>query len=230
MGETIRVLIADDHPLIVHGVRKILDAAAEISLVGEASRGDDAQRLCQELMPDVLLLDLQMPGATATETVAFVRAMCPQTQVVILTAYDDDVYVHRMLGAGIAAYVLKDEVAEGVVTAIRTVMQGGTWLSRRVLETLMTQHSSTEEKAVESHPKDAHSRVAAVETMISPLTRQQTQVLRLVEDGLTNDEIADRLSRSSGTVKKHLDEIFSRLGVHHRDAAARTARERGYLD
>jgi len=127
--ETIRVLIADDHPLVRCGIRETLRAADNIALVGEASRRDEAQRLCRELQPDVLLLDLQMSGATAVETVTYVQERSPMTRVVILTAYDDEVYVRRMLAAGVMGYVLKDEVADAIVTAIRTVMQGGMWLS-----------------------------------------------------------------------------------------------------
>lgn len=230
MTETIRVLIADDHPLILRGIRGMLGAADDIALVGEASRGDEVQRLCQELLPDVLVLDLQMPGATATETVTFVRAQCPQTQVVILTAYDDDIYVRRMFAEGVAGYVLKDEIADGIVTAIRTVMQGGTWLSRRVLERWAMREFPRETSIVELDPTGIHRDASPISLTTAPLTRQQRTVLRLVEHALTNDEIAEQLCISQKTVKKHLEDIYQRLQVHNRMAAARVARERHYLD
>jgi len=228
--ETVRVLIADDHPLVRCGIRETLRGTDDITLVGEASRGDEAQRLCRELLPDVLLLDLQMPGATAVETVTDVRAHCPQTQVIILTAYDDDVYVHRMFAEGIVGYVLKDEVTDGVLTAIRTVMQGGTWLSRRVLETLATRESPKEMSATDLYPTGSHRDPSPLLRTTTPLTRQQRIVLRLVEHALTNDEIAEKLCISQKTVKKHLEDIYQRLQVHDRMTAARVAREYHYLD
>jgi len=228
--ETVRVLIADDHPLVRCGIRETLRGTDDITLVGEASRGDEAQRLCRELLPDVLLLDLQMPGATAVETVTDVRAHCPQTQVIILTAYDDDVYVHRMFAEGIVGYVLKDEVTDGVLTAIRTVMQGGTWLSRRVLETLAMQQVPRETSAVKLCSTGSHHDASPIPLTIVSLTRQQRTILRLVEQTLTNGEIAEQLCISQKTVKKHMEDIRKRLGVHNREEAACVARERGELD
>jgi DNA-binding NarL/FixJ family response regulator len=136
MGETVRVLVADDHPLMRAGICATLTAEPDMMLVGKAADGDEAQRLCQECNPDVLLLDLSMPGPSAFETVAFLREHCPQVKVVMLTAYDDDVYVRGLVAAGVAGYVLKDEIEEAVVRAIRAVMQGDTWFSRTVVERL----------------------------------------------------------------------------------------------
>jgi len=228
--ETTRVVIADDHPLMLRGIRETLQAADDISLIGEASRGDEAQRLCRQLLPDVLLLDLQMPGATAVETVTYVRTHCPTTRIIILTAYDDEVYVRRMLVEGAVGYVLKDEVADGILTAIRTVMQGGTWLSRRVLETLAKEEVPREMPAAELYPTGRHRDALPIPPTTTPLTRQQRTVLRLVEHALTNDEIAEQLCISQKTVKKHLEDIYQRLRVHDRMTAARVAREYHYLD
>lgn len=219
--ETIRVLIADDHPLVRCGIRETLRLSENIVLVGEASRGDEAQELSRELQPDVLLLDLQMPGATAVATVTYVHEHCPSTRVIILTAYDDEVYVRRMLAEGIDGYILKEEITDAVGTAIRSVMQGGRWLSRRAFEILIVQPSGPQESdPLPSSPADGSS----------PLTRQQQNVLRLVEKGLTNREIAAQLFISSKTVKKHLEDAYQRLDAHDRETAARIARERGYLD
>ncbi len=229
MVKTIRVVIADDHPLVLRGIRETLQAADDISVIGEASRGDEAQRLCQELQPDVLLLDLQMPGATAVETVTDVRAHCPTARVVILTAYDDEVYVRRMLAEGVVGYVLKDEVMEAVITAIRSVIQGGTWLSYRVLVRLIAQSLPLEdaEKLCSSSNEPLGGTSTGAD---NPLTRRHRDVLGLVQKGLTNEEIAAHLCLSPGTVKKHLDFIFARLGVHNRMMAARVAQESKYLD
>lgn len=227
MGETIRVVTADDHPLVRCGIRETLRAADDIVLMGEASRGDEAQRLCQELQPDVLLLDLQMPGATAVETVTYVHRQCSAVKIIILTAYDDEVYVRRMLMEGVDGYVLKDEVMDAVVSATRSVMQGGTWISRRVLSVMATQRPTMQ--SVSAGDADGGKLTSVSRPAHLPLTRQQRKVLRLIEEGLTNSEVADRLCISPRTVKKHVEDIFKRLDAHDRSAAVRVAREYGCL-
>ncbi len=230
MGETIRVLIADDHPLVLRGIRETLQAADDIMVIGEANRGDEVQRLCGEMQPDVLLLDLQMPGPTAVETVMYVREHCRTTRVIILTAYDDEVYVRRAMAAGVCGYVLKDEVADAVVIAIRSVTQGGTWFSRRVFERMTAQQTNMQPES--PYP----SRIVGETPLTGPsprfdhLTRQQRKVLRLAERELTNDEIAKELMISSRTVKKHLEDIYRRLDVHDRETATRVAHERGLIN
>jgi len=219
MVETIRILIADDHPLVRCGIRETLRGTDDITLVGEASRGDEAQRLCRELLPDVLLLDLQMPGATAVETVSDVRAHCPQTRVIILTAYDDEVYVRRMLAEGAVGYVLKDEVTEVVLTAIQTAMQGGIWLSQPVLEIFRTQQYSTLSATADRQ----------VSTKVSPLSTREREILDMVRRGLTDKEIAKILNIKERTVGAHLESIFHKLEVHSRTCAVATALEYGLL-
>ncbi len=209
--ETIRVLIADDHPLVRCGIRETLRGAEDIALVGEATRGDEAQRLCQELLPDVLILDLQMPGATATETVTFVRAQCPQTRVIILTAYDDEVYIRRMLMGGVVGYVLKDEISGAIITAIRSVVQGGTWLSRTVSDMLVTgrPHIQTKEEAFS-------------------LTERERQLLDGIARGWRNGRIADELSLAETTVRHYVSDLYTKLGVDSRSEAIIWAKERGF--
>lgn len=210
--ETIRVLIADDHPLVRCGIRETLRAADDITVVGEASRGDEAQRLCRELQPDVLLLDLQMPGATATETIKYVQEGCRATRIIILTAYDDEVYVRGMLAAGAMGYVLKDEVADVIITAIQTVMQGGMWLSRRVSDILTAQRPS-------------HSRETAPH-----VTERERSVLRLVAQGLAEKEIAHTEGRSLRTIQRIVTILETKLEAPNLAALTLKASRLGLLD
>jgi len=203
----IRVLIADDHPLMLCGIRETLHTAEDIMLVGEATHGDDVRRLCRDLLPDVLLLDLQMPGPTAIQIIA---DLPPTVRVIILTAYDDDVYVRSMLAAKVAGYVLKDEVAEVVITATHTVSQGGIWLSRRVLERLMPGRSG---------PSD---RLA-----LPPLTNRQRQLLHLLARGWDTQQIAVALNLGEQTVRNYLSRLYAEIGVHSRTEALIWAWEHG---
>ena len=213
MGETIRVLVADDHPLMRTGICATLTAEPDMMLVGEAADGDEAQRLCQECNPDVLLLDLNMPGPSAFETVAFLREHCPQVKVVMLTAYDDDVYVRGLVAAGVAGYVLKDEIEEAVVRAIRTVMQGDTWFSRSVVEKLAQQANG------EAPPSAKPT-----------LTERESRVLQLLVAGKTDQQIGQELDVAERTVRRHLRNIYDKLRVNSRVEAATQAVRLGLVE
>jgi DNA-binding NarL/FixJ family response regulator len=202
--ERIRVLLADDHPLVRAGIRSVLTAEEDIALVGEAVDGDQVLRLCQELEPDILLLDLNMPGPSPFETVAYLRQHCPAVKVLVLTAYDDDAYVHGLTAAGVAGYVLKDEVPETVVRAIRAVEDGDTWLSRPVVEKL--------------------ARLEIEETF---LTEREGQVLRLMARGWDNVQIAAELGLAEQTVRNYVSRIYTRLEMKSRAEVIVWARERG---
>jgi DNA-binding NarL/FixJ family response regulator len=121
MKRLIRVLLADDHPLIRAGIREMLAGADGITLVGEATNGYETQSLCQTLQPDVVLLDLNMPGPQPHETIAYLQEHCPTTDVLILTAHDEDIYVRNLMATGVTGYVLKDQMPERLVGAIRGV-------------------------------------------------------------------------------------------------------------
>jgi DNA-binding NarL/FixJ family response regulator len=205
----IRVLLADDHPLVRTGIRSALSAAADVVLVAEATTGDEAQQMCQHHLPDVLLLDLHMPGPPPLETVRALQTHTPLVKILILTAYDDDVYVKDMLRAGVAGYILKDVATESIVQAIYTVAQGGTWLSQSIAEKLVQWSTGEPPQHVPAS-----------------LSARETDVLRLVTAGRTNQEIGAQLSISEKTVEKHLREIFIKLGVVSRvEAAVRAVRE-----
>ena len=208
MGKTARVVIADDHPLVRAGIRTALSSEGTLTIVGEATDAQEARALCLELKPDVLLLDLSMPGPSAKETVLYLREHCPETKVVMLTAYDDDAYVRGLVAAGVAGYVLKDEVPETVTRALHTVMGGDTWFSSSVAERLIREKVSG--------PYLAGSR---------ELTPREVQILRLLVRGKTDREIGEELALSERTVRHHLRRVYDKLGVNTRvEATARAVK------
>lgn len=211
MSNVIRVVLADDHPLVCAGLRTVLAGVAGIELVGEAVNGQATRRMVQELQPDVLLLDLSMPGPPAVETVAWLAEHCPQVKVLILTAYDDDAYVRGMVAAGVAGYMLKDEAPEAVVRAIRTVVGGDTWFSRRVVDKL---------GRLEVNKDVLLAKIS--------LSERDAPVLRLIAQGWDNARIAAELCVAEPTVRNYVSRIYTALGVRSRAEAIVWARENGY--
>lgn len=210
MIKPIRVVLADDHPLVRAGIRTTLLAEEDLALVGEASDSAEAGRLCEELLPDVLVLDLNMPGPPVIEVVTAARKRGPDLKILALTAYDDDAYVYAMLAAGATGYVLKDEAPEAIVRAIRAVVQGGVWFSSAISGKLL------DGKVGPAPPPS-----------LPALTDRELAVLRLVVEGRTNQEIGNALGISEKTVEKHLREVFTKLGVASRvEAAVLAVRQR----
>jgi DNA-binding NarL/FixJ family response regulator len=207
MSATIRVLLADDHPLIRAGLRATLEIEEDIVVAGEASDGFEAQRHCATLHPDVLVLDLNMPGSTAVETIASVRASCPGTRVLMLTAYDDDAYVRGLVQAGAMGYVLKDEAPEALVQAVRSVAQGGTWFSQQVVASLV--HPTV--RSARDHPS---------------LTQRELQLVRLIARGWDNARIADELRLGEQTIRNYVSRLYGKIGVRTRAEAVVWARDR----
>jgi len=206
-SKIIRVLLADDHPLVRSGIRATLVAERDLTLVGEATDGHEAQRLGRELKPDVLLLDLSMPGPRPAEMVDYLREHCPEVRVLVLTAYDDDAYVRSVMAAGVVGYVLKDEMPETVVRAIRAVVQGDTWFSRPIVEKM----AQMEDKRAEE----------------SSLTERERQILGMMAQGWDNAHIAAELCLAEQTVRNYVSGIYKKLQVRSRAEAIVWARERG---
>ncbi len=213
MTEKIRVLLADDHPLIRAGISTVLQAAPHLTLVGDASSGEETRRLSRELQPDVLLLDLYMPGPPPLETVAWLRQHCPATKIIILTAYDDSAYVRSLMAAGVEGYILKDEATETVVSAIQIVADGNTLYSRSVLMKL----------AQEQERKTA---VVPPASPVQNLSNREYQVLELVAQGWDNRRIADELQLAQQTIRNIVSRIYTKLEIKSRAEAVIWARER----
>lgn len=207
----IRVLIADDHPVVRSGLRGLLERLEDIEVVAEAGSGEAALRLAGELRPDVLLLDMEMPGLKGYEVARRIRQACLPVSVLVLTAYDDREYIQGVLALGVEGYLLKDESADTIVEAIRQVAQGRRgWVSPRVMARLA-------------------GRPPEVEAAGSRLTARELQVLEGVVASCTNQEIAQNLNISPKTVEKHLVTIYEKLGVSSRVEAAVLALREGLV-
>ena len=218
MDETIRVVLAEDHPVVRRGMRSILEGQADLQLVGEVDHGRDVEPAIQELRPDVLLLDLKMPELDPAPLTRRLKERYPQLQVLVLTAHDDPAYVVGLLAAGAAGYALKDEASDTLVTAIRAVAQGQNWFSHRVTQQLARQ---LEEQNVAS---------GTVEAGLENLTPRELEVLTLLARGANNNEIAQMLGITKRTAETYVYRVYDKLGTRDRSRVARYAVRHGLVD
>lgn len=218
MSGTIRVLIVDDHLVVREGLRLILETSEGIELVGDAADGASAIRLVSEVQPDVVLMDLRMPGMDGIETIERMRAEWPHIAVVILTTYNEDDLMIRGLRAGACGYLLKDTNRDTLFNAIRTAARGETLLQPEMMARLL---SHTARNA--SQPLSIYNRGGL------ELTVREREVLTGVARGERSKEIAARLGITERTVKAHLASIYTKLDVDSRASAVAVAIERGIL-
>jgi NarL family two-component system response regulator LiaR len=201
MAELISVLIADDHPVVRQGLRTFLDTQDGLEVVGEAGDGVEAVELAHQLLPDVVLMDLVMPGLDGVEATRRIRELSPSTKVIVLTSFDDDEKVFPSVKAGAAGYLLKDVHPQELAEAVRKVYRGEALLASSVAAKLM------QEVAGERQPA-------------AGLTERELEVLRLIARGLPNKLIAQELVVSEKTVKTHVSNILAKLHLADRTQAA----------
>jgi DNA-binding NarL/FixJ family response regulator len=209
----IRVLLADDQRVVREGLGTLLSLLEGIELVGTAADGEEALALAAEHDPDVVLMDLRMPRCDGVEATRRIRGEHPGTQIVVLTTYADDDSLFPALRAGARGYLTKDADGDEIVRAIQDVMAGRAGLSPVVQRRLLEQVTSEPEP---SGPK-----------LPDGLTAREGEVLALIADGLTNADIARRLHISTATVKTHINNLFSKAGLHDRAQAVRYAYREG---
>ena len=208
----IKVVLADDHALFREGLKRILSLEKDILVVGEASRGDEVDRIVERTKPDVLLLDLKMPKGDIVQTLLEVGEKEPATKVLILTAFSEDENILNAAKGGAKGYVLKGVSSSVLLQAIKTVYGGGLWVDKEL---------SSADAFEEIARSQAIRRKGEPESdALKNLTKREMEILRLVAEGLTNEEIGKKIFISEKTVKTHLTNIFDKLKVNNRFKAA----------
>ncbi|MDI6101313.1 response regulator transcription factor [Actinoplanes sp. NEAU-A12] len=204
----IRILLVDDHPVVRMGLRGMLDAEPDLTVVGEASSGAEGVELALAERPDIVLMDLRMPGGDGVEATGRILSSAPGVRVMVLTTFESDRDILRAIEAGASGYLLKDASPRELADAVRAAARGETVLAPSVASTVVRQVRSPAPPA---------------------LSARETEVLRLVAAGLTNADIGRRLFISEATVKTHLLRVFNKLDVADRTAAVTTAMRHGLL-
>ncbi|MYW48438.1 response regulator transcription factor [Streptomyces sp. SID161] len=213
-----RVVVADDQTVVREGIVMLLGLLPGVEVVGAAGDGEEAVRLVGELAPDVVLMDLRMPRCDGVEATRRIRAQYPATQVVVLTTYADDESLFPALRAGARGYLTKDAGGDEIVRAVHSVLSGDAGLSPSVQRRLLERLSQPETAAAPA-PGEA----------LDGLTARETEVLVLIADGLSNQEIARRLHVSTATVKTHINNLFAKTGLKDRAQAVRYAYSKGLV-
>ena len=205
-----RIMLADDHPMFRQGLRSLLEKDG-FEVVGEASNGHEATRMARKLNPNVAVLDLGMPMLNGVDAARDIYKRSPETQVVLLTMYEDDAYVLEALRAGIRGYVLKAQAASDLLAAIREVIRGAVYLSPGISEAVVNAY------------------MAKSELPPVPLTDRERQVVQLVAEGNTTKQIASLLGVSVKTAESHRTRMMQKLGIHETASLVRYAIRRGFI-
>lgn len=213
----IKILLVDDHALFREGIRALLAAEPDIHVVGEAADGMQAIELAEKLSPDIIVMDLVMPGMNGMQAAQLLRDRHPDIKILILSMYDDDDYVCQILRAGVAGYVLKRAAGEDLLRAIREVEKGGSAL-----------HPTVAAKLIKDYVR--RSRSTAQKDADSLLTARESEVLKLVAEGNTNQQIADILGLGRKTVDTHRTNIMRKLDLHDVTGLVKYALKRGLIN
>ena len=214
----VRIVVADDQQVVRDGFAALLQTQPDFTVVGTASDGDEAVRICRRLHPDVVLMDVRMPGTDGIEATTRLAADPRAPRILILTTFDLDEYVYDALRAGASGFLLKDVTAERLFDAVRILAAGDALLAPNVTRRLISEFAR-------QRPRTATSSIP----QLTELTPRETEVLRLIAEGLSNPEIAARLVVTEETVKTHVSRILRKLGLRDRTQAVVTAYETGLV-
>jgi NarL family two-component system response regulator LiaR len=209
------ILIADDHEVVRNGIRSYLETIPDFQVVGESASGEETLAMVSELIPDIVLLDLIMPGMDGIETTRRVKQVSPRSQVVVLTSYHEDVHIFPALKAGAISYILKDMKMEKLVEVLHRAVQGEVTLHPRVASRVL---------------QNIRGENSGEQPLFTELTDRETDVLKLIAAGLTNSQIAEKLVISENTVKGHVSNILSKLHLADRTQVAVYAWQQGIVN
>lgn len=210
----IKVMLADDHALFRDGLRRILSLEKDILVVGEAASGDEIGKVIERTKPDILLLDLKMPRGDVVQNLLEVAALSPATKVIVLTAFSDEENVMNAAKGGAKGFVPKGVPSATLLQAIKTVQRGGVWIDKDIAAW------EAFEEIAQSQATPVREAFPLVDENIKSLTKRELEILKLVSEGLTNEEIGKKIFISEKTVKTHLTNIFDKLKVNNRFKAA----------
>ncbi len=217
--ERIRVLIADDHRVVREGLAAILNTKENIEVVGEAQNGQEAVEKARSLVPDVILMDVSMPGMGGVEATRVIKRELPHIGIVALTMYEEEQYIFDLVRAGATGYLLKDTDSAQIVAAIQSIYRGESLIHPSVASKILAEFSLMAQGKGKKRGGVEHD-----------LTERELTVLRLVKDGKTNKEVANSLGLSEKTVKNHVRNIFHKLQVYDRTQAAILAIRKGLIE
>ena len=195
--ETIRVLLVDDHPIVRDGIRALLSESEQMNIVGDAADGEESVRKVEELSPDIVVMDIGLPKMNGLEATRVILEEHPSTRIIVLTIYDNKEYALQALRSGARGYLIKNAPSEELIDAIETVHMGGLFFPEEVSQMVVQQLADQSE--TEERPE---------------LTRRESQVLALIAEGLSNRDIASRLSVSVRTVETHREHVMRKLDIH----------------
>ena len=211
----IRVLLADDHAIVREGVRLLLNTQPDVQVIGEATNGEQAIELARALAPDILLMDIGMPGMNGLEATRALKKELPSVNILVLTMHEGDDYFFRMLAAGASGYLLKGASSEELLNAIRAVHQGGVYLYPTMARKLIGDYLKKQKESAADPER---------------LTPRERQVLRLIAEGKTNREIAEEFVLSINTVQTHRLHLMEKLNLHNRAELIKYAVQRGLIE
>lgn len=215
MTEQIRLLLVDDHAILRAGLRMLFAGEPDIVIVGEVDSGEEALAIVCELRPDVVIMDVAMPGIGGIEATRRIKEACPETAVLALTMHEDEQYFFAMLGAGASGYIPKRAAPDDLISAVRAVHQGNIFLHSTLARFLL---------------QNVLPPQAGQEHAVEGLTPREQEVLTLIAEGLTSRQIAERLVVSPKTVDRHRENIMAKLNLHSRVELVKYAIERGLIE
>lgn len=213
---TMRVLIADDHAIVREGLRSLLEVQSDIEIVGEAEDGQEALSMARELKPDIILMDITMPGMNGLEATRQIKRENPDVKILVLTMHEGDEYFFKLLDAGAAGYLVKGCSSSELISALRAVQQGDVFLYPTMTKKLLSHYLQ-------------RGRGTGDREAVDGLTNREQEILKYIADGHTNQEIADALVLSVATVQTHRANIMAKLGLHNSAELVKYAIRQGFI-